>query len=232
MKGKVYIVGAGPGDPELLTIKGLRALEKSDVILYDALVSQKIFSLFDSSNKELVYVGKRKGDGDGELRQREINELMKKYVDEGKVVARLKGGDPGIFGRLADEISFLRENRIEFEVIPGVSSLNGVSTSMALPLTKKGVHSIIVLSGKENIDIGDLLKGTFVIMMGRDRIGKISESLISMGVSEETDVVAIENGTLENQKVVRGKLKDIHEKIEDFKGPTIIIAGPAVSDLP
>ncbi|AIY90828.1 uroporphyrinogen-III C-methyltransferase [Geoglobus acetivorans] len=232
MRGFVYIVGAGPGDPELITLRGLKALEKADVILYDALIDEGIFELVDCENKELVYAGKRKGDGNGEKRQKEINEMMKKYALEGKTVARLKGGDPGIFGRLADEILFLKANRIPFEIIPGVSSLNGVPVLAGIPLTARGISSLTVLSGREDFGIEAILGGTFVVMMGRDSIQSVAERMIEIGISPDKPAVAIENGTLDTQRIVKGRLKNIGEKMRDFKGPVLFIVGDVADLLP
>lgn len=232
MKGMVFIVGAGPGDAELITLKGLRAIEKADVILYDALVDRKLFELIDCTGKELIFVGKRRGDGDGEKRQRVINELMLDLCKKGRTVVRLKGGDPGIFGRLADEIRFLKRNGIPYEVIPGVSSFNGVASHAGIPLTEKGISSLTVLSGTENFDLNTLINGTFVVMMARENIERVAERLIELGVPESRAVIAVENGTLENQRIVEGTLGDIHEKVRSFTGPTLFIIGDVVSLKP
>ncbi len=229
MKGMVFIVGAGPGDAELITLKGLKAIEKADVILYDALVDRKLFELIDCTGKELIFVGKRRGDGDGEKRQRVINELMLDLCKKGRTVVRLKGGDPGIFGRLADEIRFLKRNGISYEVIPGVSSFNGVASHAGIPLTEKGISSLTVLSGTENFDLNTLINGTFVVMMARENIERVAERLIGLGVPESRAVIAVENGTLENQRIVEGTLGDIHEKVRSFTGPTLFIIGDVVS---
>ncbi len=200
--------------------------------MHDALVDRRLFEMINTEGKEIIFVGKRRGDGDGGERQKEINSLMLKFSLQGKNVARLKGGDPGIFGRLADEIRFLKENGIPYEVIPGVSSFNGVSSYAGIPLTKKGIASLTLLSGTEDLNINSILNGTFVVMMARETVESVAERLIEMGVSPDKPAVAIENGTLENQRIVSGTLKDIHERIGDFSGPTLFIIGDVASLKP
>ncbi len=228
MVGKVYIIGAGPGDPELITVKGMKALESSDVILHDALVSRTLIESLEELGKEIVNVGKRGKHG---ARQDEINELMLSHARAGKVVARLKGGDPLIFGRCGEEIEFLREHGIPFEIIPGVSSVNGVPAAISLPLTDKYLSSsLTVISGREDLSIGTILGGTFVVMMGRDRMGAVAERLVEIGVDPGTPAVAVENGTAGNQRHVSGTLSDIGGKIVEcgMKGPVLVIVGDVV----
>jgi len=188
-------------------------------------VDERLFELIDTKNKEKIFVGKRKGDGDGGKRQKEINELMLRFSKAGKTVARLKGGDPGIFGRLADEIEFLEKHEIPYEIIPGVSSFNGVATHAGIPLTKKGVSSLTILSGIENFSIESIINGTFIVMMARESIESVAKRLIELGVPENRPVIAIENGTLGDERIVKAELKNIHEKILDFSGPTLFIIG-------
>jgi len=202
------------------------------VVLYDALIDRRLFELVDCSEKELIFVGKRKGDGDGGKRQKEINSLMLELFRKGNVVVRLKGGDPGIFGRLADEIEFLEKNGIPYEIIPGVSSFNGVASYTGIPLTRKGVASLTILSGTENFDLETMVNGTFVVMMARENIERVARKLVKLGVPEDRPVIAIENGTLENQRVVKGTLKEIHEKVRDLSGPTLFVIGDVVALKP
>ncbi len=213
-------------------MKGLKAIEKADVILYDALIDRRLFEFVDCNGKKLIFVGKRKGDGDGRKRQREINSLMLELCRNGMTVVRLKGGDPGIFGRLADEIEFLEKNGIPYQVIPGVSSFNGVASHAGIPLTKKGISSLTILSGIEKLSLESIVNGTFVVMMARESIERVAERLIELGVPEDRPVVAIENGTLENQRIVKGILRNIHEKIRDFSGPTLFIIGDVAALKP
>ncbi len=232
MVGKVYIVGAGPGDPELLTIKALKAIEEADVILYDRLVGDEIVDMLKKMGKELVYVGKNCGEK-GADRQKEINELLKRLVEEGKVVVRLKGGDPFVFGRGGVEAEYLAEHGIPFEVIPGVSSINSVPACAGIPLTHpKLSSSILVVTGRDGVErwCESILNGTIVILMGRNNIKEICNNLIRAGRSPDTPIAVIENGTLKNQRVFFGTLKNIADIIEkeDVRGPTLIVVGEVV----
>jgi len=145
---KVYLVGAGPGDPELLTLKALRLIKSADVILYDRLINQEIL-LFAKPDCELVYVGKE--DGKHTIEQEKINELLLRYAHTKEVVVRLKGGDPFIFGRGGEEALFLVEHGIEFEVVPGVSSFYSVPAYAGIPITFRGISSsFAVITGHED----------------------------------------------------------------------------------
>ena len=229
MSGKVYIVGAGPGDPELLTIKALRVIKEADVILYDKLVGDEIIKMLKKMNKQLIYVGKDKGKN----RQNEINEMLKKFAEEGKIVVRLKGGDPFVFGRGGVEAEFLAKHNIPFEIIPGVSSINSVPACAGIPLTHPSLSStVLVVAGVDGVDrwCKAILDGTVVVLMGRDNIRRICEELIKIGRDPNTPVAVIENGTLKNQKVCIGTLENIAEKVEkeNIKGPTLIVIGDVV----
>jgi len=230
--GKVYIVGAGPGDPELLTLKALRAIEEADVILYDKLVGEEIISMLKKMNKTLVFAGKRSGEN-GSIRQNEINVLMKKYAEEGKTVVRLKGGDPFVFGRGGIEAEFLAKEGISFEIIPGVSSINSVPAYAGIPLTHPTLSSsILVVTGRDDIEAWKRapLNGTIVILMGRDTIKDICEKLIKAGRDPSTPVAVIENGTTKQQRVLTGSLSTIAEIVEKEKvnGPALIVVGEVV----
>ena len=233
MVGKVYIVGAGPGNPELLTLKAIKAIEEADVILYDRLVGEEILNMLKRMGKDLIYVGKNSNEK-GDFRQREINELMVRLAKEGKVVVRLKGGDPFVFGRGGKEAEFLAEHGIPFEVIPGLSSISSVPTSAGIPLTHPGVSSsILVVTGKDCVKKWQesILSGTLVILMGRNNIKEICDNLIKAGRSPDTPIAVIENGTLKNQRIFFGTLKNIAEKLEkeDVRGPTLIVVGEVVN---
>ncbi|ADB57210.1 uroporphyrinogen-III C-methyltransferase [Archaeoglobus profundus] len=230
MTGKVYIVGAGPGDPELLTVKALKVIEMADVILYDRLVGKSIEDMLKRMGKEIIYVGKNSYENGAE-RQRNINELMVKLAREGKIVVRLKGGDPFVFGRGGEEVEYLIRNNIPFEVIPGLSSVIAVPTSAKIPLTHKGLSStIFVITGRNLEDIGkSALNGTIVVLMGKEKIKEICRRLIELGKDPKTPVAVIENGTLDNQRVYYGNLETIGDIVEkNVKGVALIVIGDVV----
>ncbi len=232
MIGKVYIVGAGPGDPELLTIKALKAIKEADVILYDRLVGDEIIEMIRGMGKEMIYVGKELGERGGK-RQEEINYMLKKFAEEGKIVVRLKGGDPFVFGRGGVEAEFLAKHGIPFEVIPGVSSINSVPACAGIPLTHPNLSSsILVVTGRDGVDkwCESIMNGTIVILMGRNNIKEICNNLIKAGRSPDTPIAVIENGTLKNQRVFFGTLKNIADIVEkeDVRGPTLIVVGEVV----
>ena len=228
--GKVYIVGAGPGDPELLTVKAMRLMKEADVILYDKLVGEKITELIKKLGKTAIYVGKNSGEK-GMRRQEEINEMMKSFALSGKTVVRLKGGDPFVFGRGGIEAEFLTKEGIPFEVVPGVSSINSVPASAGIPLTHPGFSStILVVAGRDDVEEwkNAPLKGTIVILMGRDTLEEICANLIKAGRDPETPVAVVENGTTAKQRVVTGNLRDIAGKAKDVTGPATIVVGEVV----
>jgi len=227
VNGRVYIVGAGPGDPELLTLKALRLLNEADVILYDRLVGEDIAKLVKDLGKTAIYVGK---DGKGKERQEEINALMKKFAEEGKKVLRLKGGDPAVFGRLWEEIVFLKENGIPFEVVPGVSSVNGAPACANLPLTHPEFgKAIIVIGGRETENYFEALKnGTVVVLMSGAPAAEISRNLIKNGFKEETKVAVIQKGSLKDQKVSVYTLGELSSSGKSFDGPALMVVGEVV----
>lgn len=186
-KGKVYIVGAGPGPADLLTLKAHNSIKAAEVILYDALISRDVRELFPHS-AELVFVGKRAGDGiDVTERQNSIHQKIERYVKQGKVVVRVKSGDPMIFSRGAEETSFLQERNIAFEVVPGISAFNAASAEFGIPLTdRRGSNSLHLLSGRDVagklLSVKQLVsilenRGTAVIYMGTKVLEEIYEAL-------------------------------------------------------
>lgn len=227
MKGKVYIVGAGPGDPELITLKAYRLLKEADVILYDRLVGEEIANFVQNLGKEAIYVGK---EGKGGERQKEINALMKRFAEEGKKVLRLKGGDPTIFGRLWEEIVFLRENGIPFEIIPGVSSVNGVPACAGIPLTHPVFgRAVIVIGGRETKDYAETLKnGTLIVLMSGISASEISENLIKNGFDAKTKVAIIQKGSLKDQKVFVSTLGELSTSQRVFESPALMVVGEVV----
>ncbi|MCS7144492.1 MAG: uroporphyrinogen-III C-methyltransferase [Archaeoglobaceae archaeon] len=227
MVGKVYIVGAGPGDPELMTLKAYRLLKEADVILYDRLVGEEITKLLHSFGKTAIYVGK---DGKGKDRQIEINNLMKTFAEEDKKVLRLKGGDPTVFGRLWEEIEFLRANKIPFEIIPGVSSVNGAPACANIPLTHPEFgKAIIVMGGREVGDYEETLRNsTLVVLMSGISASEISKNLIKSGFKEETKVAVIQKGSFKDQKVSVYTLGELAHSEKTFESPALMVVGEVV----
>ena len=232
--GKVYIVGAGPGDPELLTLKALRLIKSAEVILYDRLINQEIL-LFAKPDCELVYVGKE--DGKHTIEQEKINELLLRYAHTREVVVRLKGGDPFIFGRGGEEALFLAEHGIEFEVVPGVSSFYSVPAYAGIPITFRGISSsFAVITGhedprKERSSIDwESLKGinTLIDLMGVSRRKEIARRLIEIGRDPKEPVAFIENGTTERQRVILTDLYELSTNPPEVNPPAIMVVGSVV----
>lgn len=232
--GKVYLVGAGPGDPGLITLKGLAILKKADCIFYDYLAPGEILKHAPRAQK--VYVGKRKGEHT--LPQSELNKLIRQKVTQGKTVVRLKGGDPLIFGRGADEIEYLRAYHIDVEIIPGVSSATGLASLLGIPLTARGISSSVAfLSGYEHGEKDGEMKlpaipqvDTIVFLMGLTKLKEIILSLKNNNWKETTPILIISKGTYPDEKVVAGNLRDIEKKVseERLEPPALIIAGEVV----
>lgn len=237
-KGKVFICGAGPGDPKLITIRAIEALNNCDVVLYDRLVCKEIIDQIPVKS-EKIYVGR--SIGDSTTHQDITNDLMVKYAKSGKRVVRLKGGDPFIFGRGAEEAEFLFKNNIQFEIIPGITSAIGSAAYAGIPLThRRFASSIAIVTGHEDpkkrestVKWDTLAKtvNTIVILMGVEKLEYISHKLIKAGMSKESDVAIIENGTTKKQRIVKGNLSNIVEKAQEkeMKSPAIIIIGKVVS---
>jgi uroporphyrinogen III methyltransferase/synthase len=235
--GKVYLIGAGPGDPGLITVKGLECVKKADVIIYDYLANERLLDQ-RRPDAELIYVGKQ--GGRHILPQEEINVLIVKRAKEGKVVARLKGGDPFIFGRGGEEAEELVDNGIAFEIVPGVTAATAVPTYAGIPLTHRDhTASVAFVTGHEDptkeesrvhwdkIATGI---GTLVFFMGMKNLSNIVDNLINHGRSPETPVALIQWGTRTDQRVVTGTLKDIITRVRTAKlgPPAIIVVGDVV----
>ena len=234
-KGKAYIIGAGPGDFELLTIKAKRIIENSDCIVYDRLISEDILRLA-KKDAELIYLGK--GNTEGGLIQDEINETLVKKCLDGKNVARVKGGDPFVFGRGGEEIEALVKNEIDFEVIPGITSSISVPAYAGIPVTHRGLaRSFHVFTGHtmengkwHNFENIAKLEGTLVFLMGVKNLDLIVGDLIKHGKNSKTPVAIIEKGATKNQRVTVGTLENILELVEKNKilPPAITIIGEVV----
>jgi uroporphyrin-III C-methyltransferase/precorrin-2 dehydrogenase/sirohydrochlorin ferrochelatase len=233
--GEVYLVGAGPGDPDLLTIRALHLMQKSDICIYDNLVSKGILELV-RRDSEMVYAGKLRSNHT--IEQSEINSLLIKYAKSGKRVLRLKGGDPFIFGRGGEEISELMQHKIKFQVVPGITSASGAASYAGIPLTHRDFsQSCVFLTGHEkegnlNIDWKGLASNnqTIVIYMGLNSLEKITSSFIQNGMKKNMPAAIIENGTSYQQRVISSTIQNIYKKAdkEKIKSPAIIIIGEVV----
>ncbi len=238
MTGKVYLVGAGPGDPGLITQKGLESLALANTIVYDRLLDTRLLDLA-SPEAERIYVGKTAGQH--ALEQAEINRLLVEKAQEGKTVVRLKGGDPFVLGRGGEEAQALRHNAVAFEVVPGVSSAVAVPAYAGIPITHRGLaSSFAVITGHEaegktgsSIDWEKLATGvdTLVILMGMQNLPEIVTRLVDNGRSPDTPVAVIQDGTAPQQKTAVGNLTNIADKVAEqhLTTPAIIVVGEVVS---
>lgn len=236
VQGQVYLVGAGPGDPDLLTFRALRLMQKADVVVYDRLVSPQILELV-RRDAEKIYVGKAKSNHS--LPQDDINQLMVDEAKKGNRVVRLKGGDPFIFGRGGEEIQTLIQHGIEFQVVPGITAANGASSYAGIPLTHRDhAQSVVFATGHLKDGTIDLnwqslahKNQTIVFYMGLTGLPIICEKLIENGLPPDTPIALIQSATTENQVVVTGTLSDITLKpaTSELKPPTLIIVGTVVS---
>src|SRR5215472_15656250 len=209
--GSVYLVGAGPGDAGLLTLRGADLLARADVVVYDALVNPELLKLAPKS-AEVIYGGKRAKDH--AIPQKDLNQLLINKAREGKTVVRLKGGDPYVFGRGGEEAEELADAGVPFEVVPGVSSFVAVPNYAGVPLTHRHFCSkITLITGHENpekeassIDWAQVAKtpGTHVIMMGTDRIGQIAQTLAGHGMAADTPIAVVRWGTTGHQQSIEG----------------------------
>ncbi len=236
-KGFVYLVGAGPGDPGLFTIKGKELLEQAEVVVYDRLVSPEIIA-WANPQAELIYVGKESCRHT--LSQDEINALLAEKTAQGKMVVRLKGGDPFVFGRGGEEALYVRERGFDFAVVPGISSAIAVPAYAGIPVTHRdATSSFAVITGHEkpgkevssiNWELISTGIGTLVFLMGVENLEYIVNNLMENGRSPETPVALIRRGTMPDQEVVSGRLNDIVARVREagLKPPAIIVVGETV----
>ncbi len=234
--GEVYLVGAGPGDPDLLTLRALRLMQQADVVVYDRLVSAEILDLA-RRDSDKIYVGKQRNNHS--LPQESINELLARLALEGKRVVRLKGGDPFIFGRGGEEMETLIEKEIPFQVVPGITAAAGCASYAGIPLTHRDhAQSCVFVTGhlKDgtiNLNWGQLVSPnqTVVIYMGLIGLRQICQSLIEYGCPKEHPIAIIQQGTTENQRVITGTLLTLPEQVknETLSPPTLIIIGTVVT---
>lgn len=234
-QGEVYLVGAGPGDPDLLTFKALRLMQQADVALYDRLVSKEVLALV-RKEAELIYVGKQRAWHS--KRQEEINQLLLEYAQAGKRVLRLKGGDPFIFGRGGEEISTLAANNIPFQVVPGITAASGVSSYAGIPLTHRDYsQSCIFVTGQ--LKEGELAlnwqalvqpRQTVVVYMGLAGLETLSQQLQKHGMRPDMPAALVQQGTTENQRVWVSTIAALPELAlrEEPVAPTLLIIGEVV----
>ena len=235
--GKVYLVGGGPGDPELLTLKAYRALDQADALVYDRLVSQDIVDIAPPGCTR-IFVGKAAGNHT--MPQEDINALLVKLARTNRTVVRLKGGDPYIFGRGSEEALHLSRNGVPFEIVPGITAAAGISAATGIPLTHRALASgvkFVTGHGRGDTDL-DLdwksmvdTQTTLVIYMGLGKLQTLSHELINAGLSPDTPAAAIANGTMANQRQcvsTLGALPDAVKSI-DLKPPVLCVIGDVVS---
>ncbi|WP_419592133.1 siroheme synthase CysG [Thiolapillus sp.] len=233
--GEVYLVGGGPGDPDLLTFRALRLMQQADVVVYDRLVAKPVLEMV-RRDAERIYVGKERDRH--AMRQEEINELLAKLAKEGKRVVRLKGGDPFIFGRGGEEIDTLAEQGVPFQVIPGITAASGCATYSGIPLTHRDYAQSVTFvtghlkDGSMNLNWNQLAQPhqTIVFYMGLMGLPVIVEKLVEHGVSPQMPIALVQQGTTHLQRVFTGTLENILDVVEREKPkpPTLTIVGEVV----
>ena len=230
--GKIYLVGAGPGDRKLITVKGKECLQTADVVVYDRLVNPQLLS-YCPARTEHVYVGKRVGSSENQ--QAEINQLLIQRAQKGQIVVRLKGGDPLIFGRGGEEIMAIVEAGVTFEIVPGITAGLAVPAYAGIPVTHRdSASSVLFVTGhsanQSNIDWEKVAKGvdTIVVFMGVRSLPTVVEKLLMHGRSPSTPVAVIQFGTTSQQRTVVGKLSDIRQKAKDCQPPAVTVFGEVV----
>jgi len=235
--GKVYLIGAGPGDPELITVKGLRCLRAADIVLYDRLIGTALLQEA-RADATLIYVGK--GPGCHSMPQDQINATIIHHAQQGQTVVRLKGGDPFVFGRGGEEAEALAEAKIPFEIVPGVTSAIAVPAYAGIPVTHRDhASSITIVTGHEgrstspsiNWEALAALGGTLVVLMGVKALPNFTQRLINGGMDPSTPAAMIQEGTTEKQHMVTGTLSTIAEVAAQagLTSPALTIVGAVVN---
>ncbi len=234
-RGEVFLVGTGPGDPDLLTVKALRLIREAEVVLYDNLVSDEIMALVPAT-AERIYVGKKRADH--AMRQEAINELLVSLAHMGRRVLRLKAGDPFVFGRGGEEIETLGANGVRFEVVPGITAALGAASYAGIPLTHRDhAQSCVFVTGNTqdgalNVDWAAIVRPrqTVVIYMGFQNLDELCRELVSHGLAPSTPAAMVQQATTASQRVVCADLATLAERAHEagLKPPTLIIVGEVV----
>ncbi|KAF5750673.1 uroporphyrinogen-III C-methyltransferase [Tripterygium wilfordii] len=239
--GNVFLVGTGPGDPELLTLKAVRVIESADLLLYDRLVSNEVLELV-SPEARLLYVGKTAGYHS--RTQEEIHELLLSFAEAGATVVRLKGGDPLVFGRGGEEMDFLQQQGIQVKIVPGITAASGIAAELGIPLTHRGVATSVRFltghsrkGGKDPLFVAESAAdpdSTLVVYMGLSTLPSLALKLMRHGLPPDTPAAAVERGTTPQQRTVFAELKDLADKIAsaELVSPTLIIIGKVVGLSP
>ncbi len=235
---KVILVGAGPGDKELITLKGIKAIMAADIIFYDALVNLELLE-HAKTNAELIYVGKRRNEK--RFSQNEIHELLVSAASKYNVIVRLKGGDPFVFGRGSEELNYLEEKGVQTEIIPGISSALAVPATQGIPLTKRGLNeSFFVVTGttsdgsvSRDLKYAAISNATLVILMGLKNLKPIIEETLKYR-NESTPFAIIQNGTREDESIILDIIQNYEAaaKVIDYSKPGIIVIGDTVAEHP
>ena len=235
---KVILVGAGPGDEELITVKGLQAIKNAEIIFYDALVNPSLLN-HAANTAKLIYVGKRRNEK--RFSQNEINQLLVDAAQQHKVIVRLKGGDPFVFGRGTEELNYIEDHGIKTEIIPGISSALAVPVIQGIPLTKRGLNeSFFVVTGttsngqvSKDLEYAAMSSATLVILMGLKNLGTIMEQTLRHR-DGRTPFAIIQNGTRDDEQIILDIIKN-HDSINsqiDYSKPGIIVIGNTVAEHP
>lgn len=230
-QGCVWLVGAGPGDPDLLTVKALRVIQQADVILYDNLVSEEIRQLFPAKTPA-VYVGKKKDEH--AVPQEQLNQLLVEKAQQGLKVCRIKGGDPFVFGRGGEEMLRLKQANVPVELVPGITAAAGCTSYSGIPLTHRGLSqgcTLVTAHGETSLDVNwqalAELQHTLVFYMGLSRAAMIRDELTAAGLQAKTPVALIERGCCPEQRVIRGDLQDLEALVAEHQvqSPALIVVG-------
>lgn len=239
IRGKVHLVGAGPGDPELLTLKAVRLIGAADVIVYDRLVHPAILD-HARPDAEKIFAGKARARH--YMRQVEINELLVHRAQAGQQVVRLKGGDPLVFGRGGEEIEALVEAGVPFEIVPGITAATGCAAAAAIPLTHRDhAQALVIVTGHTRDGEPDLNwralcqpHQTVVVYMGHQALGALCRRLVEEGLPADLPAAMVENGTLPEQRVIRGTLTTLPGLVEaaTLRGPALLVIGEVAAAAP